>query len=191
MKQYRAFTLAETLMVLIVLGVFAIVSVYHLAPSKTFEEKKILTKSHTFYSTAEGVLQQILAKHSTADIVNLKDSNGDKKINSIDLRNYYKKYMEGTDLDCSNIKITTNAISDYLEAASCAEFEPDGRAAFFLDPKCESSVISYEYFTQDDNIQRTTENACGFIMYAFRGSTGALGQDLFIIPISKRQFKAN
>lgn len=189
--KHKAMTLSETLIVLLVLGIFSIIATYNLAPSKSFNDKKNLTKTHAFYTTAEGVLHNILEKDAITDITGLKDSNGDGKINSIDLKNYYKKYMSGNDLDCSNIKIQTTVVKNYLEAASCAELEPDAKAAFFLDPNCATSVVSYEYFVEKDNIQRTAQNACGFIMYEFKGSTGILGQDLFVIPISKRQFKTN
>ncbi len=187
MKLNKAFTLPETIMVLVVLGFFAILAVYHLAPSKSFNERKIITQSHTFYGEIEAVFQNILANKASGDITKIEDSNGDSKIDSIDLKNHFSKYMQGIDLDCSYVKLQTEYIKDFTKNAACAEFEPDVKAAFYLDTTCKTSAFAYEFLEKDENLEKAHDDTCGYIIYGFRGAKGVLGEDIFIIPFSKRK----
>lgn len=184
----KAFTVAEIIIVLMVLGILAIIAIYNLAPSKSFNAKRILAMSQNFYSTAEGIFQQILFKHAKGDITGIEDTNGDKEINSVDLKNHFAKYYVASDIDCSLIKLSSNSLKDYLEDVSCIEVEPNTKVGFYLDTTCKKDVVAYEYYNKDDNILRNVENACGYIIYAFKGASGILGDDTFVIPFEKRKF---
>lgn len=184
----KAFTTTELLIVLLTLGFLTIVAIYHMAPSKTFNAKRIKAMSENFYSISEGIFQQILFKHATEDITKIEDTNGDKKITSVDLKNLFSKYTVANDIDCSQIKITSTQLSGYLTDASCVEIEPNTKAGFYLDTTCTKSLVANEYYNPDDDITRNVTNSCGYIIYAFTGSVGVLGEDIFVIPFEKRNY---
>ena len=153
------------------------------------KEKKILSVSQNFYTNISNTYLQILYKEtSNGSIINLKDSNNDNSINSLDLKNYFIKYMDGEDTPCSDLKNESSLISDYLSNAQCAIFSPNVIAAFYLDEKCSLEIYTKEYLSENHD-SKTNNNACGVITYGLADSKGQFTYDIFTIALGKRSIK--
>ena len=184
-----AFTLAETLIVLVVLAVIMTITVLSTLNFDEAKAKKIQSVSQSFYTNIQNTYLQILFKHtSNGSIVNLEDENGDDEINSEDLANYFIKYTDGEKTTCSDLKNTSSLISDYLNDAQCALISPNIVAGFYLDTNCELEVYAKEYLTEIHDA-KTVENACGRIIYGLSDSKGNFTYDLFTIALGKRNVK--
>lgn len=189
-KKYSAFTLFETLLVLVVLGIIAILALSSTVQPDYINEKKLVPLSHKFYTEAQSAYININFKDSTnGNITGLKDSNGDNTVNSADLASYFIKYMDGETSSCSSMKAKGD-ISTYPGLSSCAKFPGGFIAGFYYNKSCNTSVKANEYLNKKDDLTRTQTNSCGFIIYQLNNAkNGTLGSDTFVIPLLKRSIK--
>ena len=89
-KRKKAFTLSESMTVLVVIGIVSVLTIATNVNVETLKTKQIITASQEFYSTVITTLQNVLMNNSTNyDLKNLKDENGDNIVDSVDLRNYF------------------------------------------------------------------------------------------------------
>lgn len=189
MKKLEAFTLTETLIVLVVLALMIVITVLSTSNLDQAKEKKIQSLSQNFYSNVENTYIRILYDNtSNGSITGLLDKNNDKEINSQDLRDYFLKYLDGEETPCGDLTNNSTQTKDYLTDAQCAMFTPNIVAAFYLDTDCDLSVNIKEYYSDNQNI-RTTDTACGRILYGLKDSKGEFARDLFTIALGKRNIK--
>lgn len=178
-NKLKAFTLAETLIVLVLIGFIASLTVANSMRSDKIDEKKISIVSMKFYSSAEAVYQQILFKHTkNNNILNLQVQ--DKSFSEA-LRDLFVKYNDGEAISCPSIS------EDYKENTYCARFQSDVFAGFNLNGDCKKSIDTvYEYAQKEKG---SATNSCGYIIYGIKKLNGTMGKDLFIIPLGKAGFK--
>lgn len=70
----------------------------------------------------------------------------------------------------------------------CASFPNNIIAGFYINSDCAEEVSVKEYRNENEN-SRNINNACGYIIYEPKNSTGILGKDLFIIGFGNRNLK--
>ena len=188
-KKYIAFTLSETLIVLVVIAMIVAITILSTLNLDDAKEKKILSLSQNFYTNISSVYLQILFKHtSNGSITNLKDENGDSTVDSTDLKNYFIKYLDGENTPCSDLKNTSTLAAEYINNSQCAIFSPNIIAAFYFDKTCSLEVYAKEYLTENHDT-KTIKNTCGVITYGFSDSKGNLTYDVFTIALGKRNVK--
>ena len=212
-KRKKAFTLSESMTVLVVIGIVSVLTIATNVNVETLKTKQIITASQEFYSTVITTLQNVLMNNSTNyDLKNLKDENGDNIVDSVDLRNYFVKYLDGEIIDCSEILINTDSIKDYLDSSfdpQCAYFVPKIKAAFVYDKDCSMEVVAKEYLTKSDTEKETknkqieensdtslpetntrvVNKACGYVLYSYINADGIFAKDTFIIPFGSSRVK--
>lgn len=188
----KAFTLAETLIVLTVLGVLVTVINVGFQSLNVANKKKIYVEGRSFYTNVEGIMQTLMAQVFNGDMTKVTDADGNATINSIDLKQHFASRMGGIDILCSEIPIATtladgsaSPIASYLTNASCTQMDSGIRAGFLYDATCKTQAVTIEYLTEENDTQRTVENNCGYIVYGFKNSKGIFGEDIFVIPIGK------
>lgn len=188
-KKLKAFTLAETLIVIVVIAIMVTITVLSTLNLDEAKEKKILSTSQNFYLNVNNSYLQILFNEtSNGSVINLKDSNGDSSIDSNDLRNYFAKYMDGENTSCSDLKVGSSVISEYLNNAQCAIFTPNIIAGFYFDKNCSLEISAKEYLS-DNHDTKTINNACGVITYGLSDAKGNFTYDIFTIALGKRGVK--
>ena len=212
-KRKKAFTISESLIVLVVIGFVSILTIATNVNVETLKTKQTISISQDFYSTVIATLQNILLSNTkNFDLKNLNDENGDTLIDSVDLRNYFVKYLDGDTIDCSEISINSDSIKEYINSSldpQCAYFMPKIKAAFVYDKDCSLEVVAKEYLARDDKKIETEEetaeeteettlpvsnarvvnNACGYILYSYINADGIFGKDTFIIPFGSSKVK--
>lgn len=211
LKRKKAFTLPESMMVLVVIGLITVLTIATNLNVDTLKRKQTIAVSQDFYSTVMTTLQNTLIHNSANyDLRNLYDENGDTLVDAVDLRNYFVKYLSGEVIDCSEILITSSEIKDYIESSrdpQCAYFTPKIKAAFVYDKDCALSITAKEYLSKDDTTskkQETTDdeeeylpasgarivnNVCGYILYSYINSEGIFEKDVFTIPFGTSRVK--
>ena len=163
-KKKKAFTIAESLIVLAVIGLVSVLTIATSVNVDTIKRKQTTVVSQDFYSTIITTLQNVLINNSVnSDLRNLEDENGDTLVDAVDLRNYFVKYLDGEPIDCSEILISTEGIKDYINSSldpQCAFFVPKIKAAFVYDNTCSLNVLTKEYLSKDDKYAQieNTEN---------------------------------
>ena len=161
-KRKKAFTLAESLMVLTVIGLVSIFTIATSVNVENLKRKQTIAVSQDFYSTTITTLQNTLIHNSkNYDLRNLYDENGDTLVDAVDLRNYFVKYLDGEAINCSEILITSSTIKDYIESSKdpqCAFFTPKIKAAFVYDSNCSLTVLTKEYLSKDDLKSKKQKN---------------------------------
>lgn len=102
--------------------------------------------------------------------------------------------------NCEELNVANESpVSEYKEKAVCAMFSPDIIAGFYLNKECNETILANPYFIkneesneEDNTVNPNTkeiENTCGYVIYSFRKSKGIFGQDMFVIPLGKRNVK--
>lgn len=184
-NKISAFTLAETLIVIVVLAIIMMITVLSTFNFDKAREKKILSLSQSFYTNIQNTYLQILFKYSTnGSITGLTDKNGDGDVDSKDLRDYFLKHIDGEETPCSDLSGKSEFATNNFENAECAMFSPDIVAGFYLDDTCSLEVYTKEYLSDSHN-PRIIENACGRVVYGLRDSKGEFTYDLFTIALGK------
>lgn len=204
-KKYRAFTLFELILVLTIIGVIAAITLPTAFNPAYMDEKRLVPISREFFTEAQSVYINVAFNHSNnGSITGLRNSADTDEGDVTDLLGYFVKYMEGEFFNpptkeeeakeipahnC-NMMIAKDSISSYPGLARCAKFPKHVIAGFYLDKTCSTSVVANEYLNKKDNLTRTQENSCGFIIYQLdNANKGILGKDTFVIPLMKKSIK--
>ena len=184
-----AFTLTETLIVITIIALIVAITVLSTLNLDRAKEKKMLSVSQSFYTNVSNTYTRILFQQtSNGSIINLFDANNDGVVDSLDLRSYFVKYMDGENTPCSDLENTSPLITDYLTNAQCAIFSPNVVAGFYLDKNCSLKVNIKEYLT-DSHESKVVENSCGIVTYGLSDSKGSFTYDIFTIALGKRGIK--
>lgn len=190
LKKY-AFTVAESLTSLLIIGIIVIVTLCTTLNFDTRKEKNYVTLTKIFYGTLNSALQSVLINNTkNVDIRNLNDINNDGIINGEDLRDTFLKYLNGQKIKCS-IKTQNKRLNEYFENSSCANITGKISAGFYLDTDCEETISDVkEYAALKDYSVRSVNNACGYIIYSANNlEENIIGKDTFIVALGKRSFK--
>ena len=184
------FTLAETLIVVAILGVISVVTIGSFTKKDSIREKQIDATSKSFYATIDNVYSQILSFNATNGVITaIEDKNTDGVRDSKDLRSLFNSYMDGTDVDCSEIGFNINGSSVAAKSfknAVCAKYNSNKViAGYYLDLECKTPVTVKEAFVKGDTSTRTVTSACGYVVYGLKGSKGNIGSDVFVIALGK------
>lgn len=192
-KKTKAFTLAETLTVVCIMGVIAAITVASTVSSDDAEAKKIIASSQSFYSNAQTTFINILTSNTqNGNMMTLEDEQHNLAESSDVIRDYFVKYMDGENEPCSSLKINSQFIKEYLNNASCASFQGGVTAGFVYDSTCSLEASVKEYLLKDDdNSSREVNNVCVRIVYGWgkKSKRGIFGKDIFTIAFGKRSIK--
>ena len=197
-KTIKAFTLAEILISLSVLGVVCAITLFTMISSVSKSKSEIIISSQNFYNTAYGIYMK-LTSYST-DRFNIAADDSEKLLNGI------LQYMDfsSANIDCEEVNFNS------FEADKCARLtsgikigvkvskpeEDDTQESAGNTGVCNMTLDVYEYLQKEDkdlkisDIQtRNVKDACGYIIYRTKKSHGIFKEDAFIIPLGKRKFK--
>lgn len=186
-KKFSAFTLAELLIVLAVIGVLAVATINSVDVSD-INSKKAKLISQDFYSSIEQAYLQI----TNVEKVRITDSDAEtinKKI---------LNHINGITTDCNNFgNATYNGNNISLTDAKCAKTSNGTMFATFVkineDKKCEGNLdtttIPLLEFKEEGKTETSITGACGYIIYKTPNSTGVFGEDLFTIALGKKGIK--
>lgn len=183
-KKYKAFSLFEILLVLVIIGVIAAMTVAAFRP-EAINEKALVTQTHSFFTASENAYQQIIFHHTA----NRKVTG----LSSSSLLDYFIKYLDGEKFGASEdgttnpctSAVATGDAATYFNKAQCATFPTNITAGFYVNTACNETVKTKEYYKKDDKTLKSVTNTCGYIIYEIKGSTGVLGTDVFTIPLGK------
>lgn len=191
-KKLKAFSLAEVTIVIMVLGVLVVLVLTTGVDVGQIKDKKTEALSRDFYAAIENLYQKMLSHDtSVGTLVSLNGlGNGaDASKDTEKLREYIKKYMEAEDIDCSNIKFTSETQMYNPEGLLCFINTQNIIAGVYFDRKCKLEYDVKEYLVKDNTETRHIKNACGHIVYGAKDMTGILGKDLFVIGFGKTRIK--
>ena len=189
-KKIKAFTLTETLMVLMLIGVVATITIASVANSDEMQKRKLRALSRTLFIETQYNYQIILFKETRGFNVLELNSSGESGIeaDSSALEEMYEKYQEVWSIPCSRFPRTLDSASYLSDKMTCAASSRGFYMGFYLDKACDETYDVIEYL-QDDVSIRTVENACGYIIYTPKRSRGILGDDFFVIGLDKKGMK--
>ena len=183
------FTIVETITVFVIMCIIIITTIGIILQQDKIQEKRINKISKSYYSNIDDVYHQIL-KYNTSNgiITEIDDKNGDGKLDSNDLRELFNLYMDGENVECSEIGIdlSNGAIpARYFNKAVCSSHSGNIIAGYMLDTDCKATISVKETYIPGDRNIRTEKNACGYIIYGIKGGKGILGFDIFTIALGK------
>lgn len=188
----KAFTVVEILIVMVIISVISVITISSSLNMDAAKEKKLITQSHTIYSTAEIAYREIIANHSTSgNITSIRDANGDGTVNSQDMKTYLMKYMDGEEGDCNNIYIADEQLrKKYLNSnVRCFSVPGNITVGVEYDSSCSMDAEAREFLDKENSAFRVVDRVCTRIVYGPVNSRGLLGRDLFIIAMGKMTFK--
>ena len=205
-KKRKAFTLQETLIVMVLMGFLVVLTVASTINSSNIKEKKIAVASKNFYSNITNSYNYILSSAgSSYSIENLKNATGDEKKDNKLLMSFFNENLNGDftneDATCEKLSIRGDYMQKYKVATlACSEFPGGIIAGLSYNHSCISksdkddeltlSVLEVlEYFDGKNAIPRRISNTCGYIIYGFKDGMGIFGQDLFLIALGKHSIK--
>ena len=97
----KAFTLAELLIVFIIIGFFMVITIVSTSKSIDINEKRIILSSQAFYNTFNEIYNNIM------DIDIIRDNRRVSNLTSENLRDYILNYVDGVAMEC-NFKNLSN-----------------------------------------------------------------------------------
>lgn len=174
-----AFTVAETLIALTIIGAIAVLTTVSTIKSGVTQQHSLEVATKGFYSNLEQTY--IL---DIGSIKNVEDS--------ANLRDLFSSSMNGDSVACSTMGVqldSGSSVAGYLKDAQCA-YISSMVAGFYVDKTCETEVQVYEFRSSDNVNVKTVDDACGYIVYGKKGSKGILGYDVFTIALGKSKFKS-
>ncbi len=197
----RAFTVSEILITLTILGIIMALTAMTSIKTDKIKEKKIETMSHTFYTSVELAINEIMFYES-------KGKKGIKYLSSQELMELVTKYLEGDSIALSETEKDSNSAKSGGSqkadtSTTCQEFvwknhdntemvcsviPPNITAGFHVNSECNETVTVFEYRSKGLEA-REVKNTCGYIAYQPQKSTGTLGEDLFVIALGNRHLK--
>lgn len=178
----RAFTVAEILVTLTVIGVIAAIAASNSLGGESLKEKKLESTTHTFYSGVELAMNEMVFYENDA-------KKGIKNLTSEQLMELMTKQLDGDSIEsedtCKDFVGGDELISN---GAVCSKIPPEFIVGFKVDSECKSKVMAYEYKSKKLEA-REIKNACGYIVYEPEKSKGIFGKDLFVIALGNRHLK--
>ena len=209
-KKY-AFTLAEILMALLIIGVLITITIVTLFQIEN-SEKVRKTKSWTLFSSLETIYQSLLATKTSQkfSLSNLEDINNDGDIDAKDIRDFITSSYMGENLNsCSDFTVADGFDISQLDDTTSDDTTSDVKTlkvpAFISDDTACADLYSLAYIAVNfdktcsldpiraqetpDSEVRLEENICGYVAYIFKDTSGVFGKDFFIYPLKKNTKK--
>ncbi len=182
MKKLTAFTVAESLVVLVIIGVFVGITVASTLNLGKIKEEKILNTSRAFYASVLNAYREIIL-YESSDSSTITSAAADEAT----LADYFIEYIGGEAVSCEDKNF--DAI-DSMEGDHCAYFPGGIMAKIYYDPQDPPGYVDKkDYYNKDDSTRDEVENAYGYITYTYKDSLGAFGHDTFRIAFGKQSVK--
>jgi len=173
----KAFTLAELLIVFIIIGFFMVITIVSTSKSIDINEKRIILSSQAFYNTFNEIYNNIM------DIDIIRDNRRVSNLTSENLRDYILNYVDGVAMEC-NFKNLDSVSKN--QTVACAKLTSGIQFAAFFDNTCKTTVKAAEYAKKDEVIDtRTVKEACGYIAYRTKKSNEVFKHDFFSIALGR------
>lgn len=202
----KAFTLMETLTVIVVIGILAAIMTSNLRPGET-REKALLEGGKAMYLRLDAATRQIVSRHTeNYRLDQIKDSSGKFTIASSEnltrLMNMYKKYLRPSSrnvITASTLAKDDNStfftrelitksgakIKSGLKVTSFTGYTLKNRSyiGFKMNNNCTTKeTYIYSPYTPDE---REVTNSCGLIFFDVNGAQNPnyIGIDQFIVSL--------
>jgi type II secretory pathway pseudopilin PulG len=176
-----AFSLAETLIAISVIGVISIIAISSIVNSKARQEKINKVESLTLYTNFDSIYNDIISNKCTkGSLSTLKDINNDSKADAIDIRDMIVSAYKGYPDSCD--KLVKPSDFTLGNGTVCLDMMPTAHTAIYYDATCKTEVTAIGFVGQT---AKTYKDTCGYIAYSLKYSKGVLGQDFFIYPFEK------
>lgn len=201
-KKKSAFTITETTITLLALGVIAILTTTSALNIQTIEGKKTRALSKVFYLELQAAYAQILYnKTSNGDISNIEISNNaSQEEQNAALSKAFEEYLNLAPIDCNKILNkykSSNQLNKYTQPSKvCMTSEKGVNAIIHFNKACDEKVqiVNYKNETDPTGLQNTDltkelNNTCGYIAYAPKRSKGVFGEDFFVAGLKRRSIE--
>lgn len=185
-KLKKAFTLAEIVVTLCVLGTLATLTVVSTTKSDKMKASQLRASTKVFYTDIDSTYQDILLKETGGfNITKLYGYTSSAKNNSQKLFENFRRRIELSNEPCNKLPSNSYTNSNDIKCGA----SPRGfYVSFYLDSDCENTYDNVGYY--DEGItNKKVYNSCGYIAYAPKRSKGIIGEDFFVIALDKRRFK--
>jgi len=140
-NNFKAFTLAEIFIVLMVIGLISVITISSVLGSAKSKIRKIQVASKTFYSNVETIYNDVLHNYTSGyNFANVEGITGDTLEDNKLVAKIFSKYLDGELLDdCSELVIETGqTVSEYKNGnLACARFNTGIVAGFSYNKNCE------------------------------------------------------
>ena len=197
----RAFTLVETVVVLIILGTIAAV-VIHTLNSKEVKEKALAEAAKAVYLQVDKATRSVIANNTNNyTLERMKDATGEFSVaSSSSLARMVELFKENMVLKRSAVQDATYLSTDLNDGTTTLigispsyfsgfTLRNDSYFGLFLNNNC-TTTITYIYDPLMPD-KRTISNTCGTIFYDVNGDKlpNLLGVDQFILALGKLGLK--
>ena len=195
--KFKAFTMLETITVLVIIGLFAAILLPTLRPTQT-REQALVEGGKAMYVRLDSTTRDIISRKTTNFTLGaINDATGQFSIasssNQTRLINFYKKYFKPS----RSITVSNNYKSTILIAKDgskpAGNISPSTFGGYvlkngsYLGFKLHGNCSTNETFLFNPYLpnQRTQSNSCGRIYFDVNGDNGPnyLGVDQFIVSL--------
>ena len=143
------------------------------------------------YMDGEAIKVQAVEKTQDSDAADDSEESQNTDITQNDSNNEQNE-QQAIDVEsgnCGEFVGGTYRNFQYINSATiCTKFPHGITAGFYVNKKCNKSFYVKEYKSEQLE-ERQISDACGYIVYETKDSTGTFGQDLFVIGLGNRRLK--
>lgn len=184
----KAFTLVEILIVVAIIGVIAVFTVCSTISSGDIQRNQVKSLSKTFYSEVEYSYLQILSRETKgmniSEVMTASEEDNSKK-----LAQFFATHLDSFETSCDSLPKNPYYEEYYEDEMVCAYTNRRMYVGFYMAENCSKTYDVISYYQDETNTPKTVNNACGYMLYAPKGSKGVFGEDLFVIALGKRGLK--
>lgn len=188
MKIKKAFTMAEAILVMTILGIIAAVMITTLKPAE-FKEKSLNVLAKKVLSEIDNATTQVMVNDTKLGTVNsLVNSDGTSVTfanNAIGMMSFYKKYLTTIRTEVPSTSFCVNGGASYT--ANAVYFKDGACMGIYASAVTNANTI----FPGEKDI--TTTNAIGLLLFDTNGEDepNTVGKDRFILPIGNEGIQYN
>ena len=204
-KKLNAFTMAEALIVLVMLGIIAAITIPQMK-TENFNEKGMITLAEKVVGNLSDSMTKILLDNSVYDdFLRIKYKEGTYfSIEDTDAPTYFGNLLQQKmvkmekSVDTSD-KYFANNLINYKREATSVKLADDYKNLFYAADGTLFGIRTYNSCASTENIANppndrgtsAVTNICGSIFFDVNGfkKPNKLGSDQYIIPIDKRGIK--
>lgn len=196
MKKIKAFTVAETLIVITIIGVFIAFTVASTLNIGKLNDEKKYSSSRSFYTNVSNAFKEIILFESTdmgtlrSAIANVKAIGEYGNNNTEIFGGLFTKYMDGEETECSDDEFNNITGAFSTNESFCATFSNGIYARFQFHGINNEQIYISDYFMNNESERtRKISNPLATITYGFKDSRGELGLDFFRIAFGNGNLK--
>lgn len=205
-KKFSAFTMAEMMICLSVIGFIAGITVHRTVNSEKFKAQKLKSSTRIFYDDIEKAYQSVLTYDTNEfNILNLKNTdNSSAAARSEKMRELFTEDMDLVDVDCARLPDMSWIIPATNTNLRCSSSDKGFYVIFDMLNNCNSQkCYKYEYFRDDldeigtpdtmetDATITNNSSCCGHIYYIDKHQRNVsmtdVGRYVFMVPFAKRE----